>query len=79
MSGLVIVGIAVHSAKLESAGENTMSAVGRVSLGIFLLVAAPFLTVFPGAESHPGVQAVLVLCSGLLSVAVTNKFFKLPA
>lgn len=79
ISGLAIVGIAAHSAKLESANKSTKSVLVWVCGGFFLLIVAAFLTVFPGTENHPGVQAVLVLFSGLLSVAVTNKFFKLPA
>lgn len=79
VSGLVIVGIAAHSAKLERPGKSIISVLIWVFGGILLLIVAAFLTVFPGIESHPGVQAVVVLCSGLLSVAVTNKFFKLPA
>lgn len=77
ISGMAIVGIAAHSAKLEN--KSAKSVLIWVCGGILLLIVAAFLTVFPGTESHPGVQAVLVLCSGLLSVAVTNKFFKLPA
>lgn len=79
ISGMAIVFIAAHSAKLENPGKSIISVLIWVFGGIFLLIVAPFLTVFPGTESHPGVQAFLVLFSGLLSVAVTNKFFKLPA
>ncbi|TQE43815.1 hypothetical protein EJK80_04500 [Corynebacterium phoceense] len=78
-TGLAILVIAARSAELESSDESTISALSGVLWGISLLLAAAFLTVFPGTESHPGVQAVLVLFSGLLSLAVTNNFFKLPA
>lgn len=75
IGGYVFSGVAI----LVIAAHSTISALGGVLWGIFLLLAAAFLAVFPGTESHPGVQAVLVLFSGLLSVAVTNNFFKLPA
>ena len=78
-SGVAILVIAAHSAELESADESTISGLKWVLWGIFLLLAAAFLAVFPGTESQPGVQAVLVLFSGGLSVAVTHFFFKLPA
>ena len=71
----VFTGVAI----LVIAARSTISALVGVLWGIFLLLAAAFLAVFPGTESHPGVQAVLVLFSGLLSLAVTNNFFKLPA